>query len=119
MDSIRGAYGDGGIFDFCDGDPKPDMPDTLCRLLDEVEIVGRAGGNGGGLLARFWRLGEELEVANVGGVFPPYVEFKVDEDCVLPAEPLVPVLESALPSVLKLALDRRRISLKNEGAIVH
>jgi hypothetical protein len=37
----------------------------------------------------------------------------------LAAEPLVPLLESALPSVLKLALDRRRISLKNEGAIVH
>lgn len=33
------------------------------------------------------------------------------------AEPLVPLLESALPSVLKLALERRRISLKNEGAI--
>jgi hypothetical protein len=38
---------------------------------------------------------------------------------VLVAEPLVPLLESALPSVLKLALDRRRISLKNEGAIIH
>jgi hypothetical protein len=35
----------------------------------------------------------------------------------LAAEPLVPLLESALPSVLKLALERRRISLKNEGAI--
>jgi hypothetical protein len=38
---------------------------------------------------------------------------------VLTVEPLVPLLESALPSVLKLALDRRRISLKNEGAIIH
>ena len=35
------------------------------------------------------------------------------------AEPLVPLLESALPSVLKLAFERRRISLKNEGAIAH
>jgi hypothetical protein len=38
---------------------------------------------------------------------------------VLAAEPLVPLLESALPSVLKLALDLRRISLKKEGAIIH
>jgi hypothetical protein len=71
MDNIRGAYGDGGIDDFCDGEPNPDMPDTLYLLLEEVEIVGRAGGNGGGLLARVWRLGEELEFASVGGVFPP------------------------------------------------
>jgi hypothetical protein len=71
MDSIRGAYGDGGIDDFCDGEPKPDMPDTLYLLLEEVEIVGRAGGSGGGLLARFCGLGKELEAASVGGVFPP------------------------------------------------
>jgi hypothetical protein len=57
--------------DFCDGEPKPDIPDTLYLLLEEVEIVGRAGGTGGALLTRFWRLGEELEFASVGGVFPP------------------------------------------------
>lgn len=118
IERIRGAYGDGGIDVFCDGDPKPDIPDTLYLLLEEVEIVGRAGGNGGGLLARFWRLGEEVEVVSVGGVLPPYVEFNVDEDCVFAAEPLVPLLESALPLVRKLAFDRRRMSLKNEGAIV-
>ena len=71
MERIRGAYGDGGIEDFCEGDPKPDIPDTLYLLLEEIEIVGRAGGSGGGLLARIWRLGEEVEVVSVGGVLPP------------------------------------------------
>ena len=71
MESIRGAYGEGGIFVFCEGDPKPVMPDTLYLLLEDVDIVGRAGGSGGGLFDKFWRFGEELELARVGGVFPP------------------------------------------------
>ena len=36
----------------------------------------------------------------------------------LTAEPFVPLLDSVLPLVLKLALERRRRSFKNEGAMV-
>ena len=61
------------------------------------------------------RLDAELEVVRRGGVVPP--EFSVDDDFVVGTEPLVPLLESVLRSVLKLALDFRRISFKNEGAI--
>lgn len=123
MDNIRGAYGDVGRDDFWDGDPSPDIPDTLYRLLEDVEIVGRAGG-GGGRFPKVWRLDAEFELVSAGGVVPPYVEFKVEEDFVVGTEPLVPLnplplLESVLLSVLKLALERLRISFKKEGAIIH
>jgi hypothetical protein len=49
------------------------------------------------------------------------MELKVDEDLFVtgaePLEPLPPLLESVLLSVLKLDLDRRRISFRKEGAI--
>jgi hypothetical protein len=38
-----------GRVDFCEGEPSPDMPDTLCLLLDEFDIGGRAGIGGGAL----------------------------------------------------------------------
>lgn len=51
MESILGAYCDVGREDLLldDGDPNPDIPDTLYLLLDDVDIVGR-GGTGGGIL---------------------------------------------------------------------
>jgi len=60
-------------------------------------------------------LDAELELVRRGGVVPP--EFSVEDDFVVGTEPLVPLLESVLRSVLKLAFDFRRISFKNEGAI--
>jgi len=81
MDNILGAYGDGGIDDFCDGDPKPDMPLTEYLLLAEVVIDGRAGGRGGGMLFNVWRLEADCElVRDVGVVWPPCVEPKVEEE---------------------------------------
>ena len=99
------------------------MPDTLYRLLEDVEIVGRTGG-GGGRLPKVWRLEAEFDLLSAGGVVAPYVEFNVEEDFVVGTEPLVPLdplplLESVLLSVLKLALDRLRISFRKEGAIIH
>lgn len=61
----------------------------------------------------------EFELVSPGGVEPPYVEFRVEEDLVVGTEPLVSLLESVLLSVLKLAFDRLRISFKKEGAILH
>lgn len=54
----------------------------------------------------------------VGGELEP--EFRVEEDLVLGTEPLVvPVLEFVECSVLKLALERLRISLRKAGAMTH
>ena len=123
IDKIFGAYGDVGRDDFCDGEPRPHIPDTLYLLLEDVDIVGRAWIGGALLLLSVWRLEAELEFVSVGwgGVVAPYVEFKVVEDFVVGTEPFVPLdpplLESVLRSVLKLALERRRISFKKEGAI--
>lgn len=49
IDKIRGAYGDAGSVDVEAGDPRPDMPDTLCLLVDLEETTGRTGGRGGTL----------------------------------------------------------------------
>jgi hypothetical protein len=92
-------------------------------LLEDVFTVGRIGGTGGTLLLSFCRLPADMELvrAGVGGELPPYVELNVDEDLLVaaaePLEPLPPKLESVLLSVLKLDLERRRISLRKEGAI--
>lgn len=115
---MRGEYGEVGRDDFCDGDPNPDMPDTLYLLLEDVETVGRIGG-GGGTFPKFCRLETEFELVSPGGVEPPYMEFRVEEDLVVGTEPLVSLLESVLLSVLKLAFDRLRMSFKKEGAILH
>lgn len=49
MDSIRGAYCDVGSDDFdWDGEPNPDIPETLYLLLEDAEIVGRLLGIVGG-----------------------------------------------------------------------
>lgn len=53
-------------------------------------------------------------------VFVPYKEFKVEEDLVVgivPPLPLLPSLDSVDRFVRKLDLERRRNSLKKEGAI--
>jgi hypothetical protein len=105
MDSILGAYGDGGIDDFCDGEPKPDMPLTEYLLLAEVVIIGRAGGSEGGMLLKVWRLEADWELAREGGVvWPPCVELKVEEDFAYGTE-----LEfvDVLVSVRTVDLDRR------------
>lgn len=69
MDKTRGAYGDE---DFCAGEPRPDIPDTLYLLLEDVMTVGRVGG--GMLLPKLERFEAEFEVVSapgVGGVVPP------------------------------------------------
>ena len=73
IDNIRGAYGEVGRDDFDDGDPSPDIPETLYLLLEEVDIVGRFGGIGGGVgrLPSDCRLEAELESISVGGVAVP------------------------------------------------
>jgi hypothetical protein len=59
---------------------------------------------------------------SAGGVFPPYVEFNVDDDLVVGTESFVPLdpplLESVLFSVRKEAFDLLRRSFRNEGAMV-
>jgi hypothetical protein len=128
---MRGAYGETGIVVLPFGDPKPDIPDTLCLLF--VAIVGRLGETGCWPLPllNVWRLVAEFGlVKGAGGVVPPDEEFKVEEDFVARTDsdsllPPVPVLESALPDVLPVFsvwnddLERRRSSLRNEGAIIH
>ena len=57
----------------------------------------------------------ELDFGSPGGVADPYVEFNVEDDFVAGTEePLLPLLESVDPSVLKLDLERLRNSFKNE-----
>ena len=71
IDRILGAYGDVGRDDFCDGDPSPDIPETLYLLLEDVDIVGRAGIGGAPLLFNVCRLEAELEFVRAGGVVAP------------------------------------------------
>lgn len=77
---MRGAYGEVGREDFGAGEPSPDMPDTLYLLLADVRAFGLVGGC---MLLRFCRFDAEFEVVSIGGVVPPYNEFKVDEDFVV------------------------------------
>lgn len=76
IDRIRGAYGEVGRVDFGEGDPKPDMPDTLYRLLEDVETVGRTFGSGGGVpncccCCRFPAEGDLVRKDDAGGVVVP------------------------------------------------
>jgi hypothetical protein len=128
MDKMRGAKEEAGRVDLPvgEGEPRPDMPDTLYLWFGLVLTAGRMGGTGGTLLLllSLCRLPADMELvrAGVGGELPPYIELNVDEDLFVAApeplfEPLPPMLESVLLSVLKLDLDLRRISLRKEGAI--
>jgi hypothetical protein len=70
MERSRGEYCETGRDDLDgEGDPNPDIPDTLYRLL----IVGRGGGGGGGGMLRD-RFAEALEGGTSGGVAFPYPE---------------------------------------------
>lgn len=119
MERIRGAYCEVGRVEL--GEPRPDMPDTLCLLVTEGEALGRRGGAGAPLTD--WRLVAELEVESAGGVVEPYAKFSVEEDGVAEEEwecwPLERTfwLASTLSSVRKLALERLRKSERNEGAM--
>lgn len=62
MDRIRGEYGDAGKADFEEGDPKPDIPETLCLFDEFVEMFGRV---------MPFRLDDECEFGIVGGVVAP------------------------------------------------
>lgn len=89
------------------------MPDTLYLLLADVDIAGRVGGG------RTARSEAEFEVMSIGGVAPPLpeLELSVEEEGVGIPEPLVSFEE--LSEDLKLALERRRNSLRNAGAMIH
>lgn len=82
-------------------------------MLADVEIAGRVGGG------RTDRSDAEFEVVSIGGVAPPLPEFEfsVEEEGVGILEPLVSFEE--LSEDLKLALERRRSSLRNAGAMIH
>jgi hypothetical protein len=45
-------------------------------------------------LTRLWRFEAEFEVVSVGGVVPPYSEFKVDEDLAVGTEPYTEPLKT-------------------------
>lgn len=64
IDNIRGEYGETGRADFEEGEPKPDIPETLYRLVLVVETVGRAG-------AIPLRFDEDTECGIAGGVLAP------------------------------------------------
>jgi hypothetical protein len=80
--------------------------------------VGLCGTGGGAMLPSglFERFGEEaLGGSEEGGVVVPNEELRVEEDFAVGIMPLLDSTDDALeePCVLKLALDRRRRSLKN------
>lgn len=71
MDTILGAKGDVGKEEFkADGEPRPDIPDTLCLLFKEAGPAGRAWGNWA-MDPKIWRLEVELDVSKTGGVVEP------------------------------------------------
>lgn len=75
---MRGAYGEFGIDIVCEGDPRPDMPETLYRLFpEEVATDGRVEGP-----PSFWRFEAEFEFESVGGEWLPFPteELRVEED---------------------------------------
>jgi hypothetical protein len=117
---MRGAYGDDGMDMVWDGDPNPDMPETLPRLLEcglATGLVGRFGA------PCFERLVEELEFESVGGVVVPVpkLEFNVEDECVRGTGGTGSLsLEFVLVlfSVLKLLRDLLRRSLRKAGAMV-
>ena len=118
IDNIRGAYGEFGIDIVCEGEPRPDMPETLCRLLlegaaTEERLFGGA--------PSFWRFEDEFEFESVGGVLEPLPkeELIVEDDCVVGTELAVSLftLESVLFSFWNEDFDFLRISLKKVGAM--
>lgn len=94
------------------------MPDTLYRLLDDVDTGGRTGA---GKLARVCRSEAEIEDSkeepSSGGVIPPLAEFAVEEVWVMTPEPFV--LESVLLSLFrKEEVERRQESRRKLGAMI-
>ena len=91
--------------------------DMLYLLVCEVNGDGLCGG---GLVTPLNLMAERLDEDKCGcieeaGVEAPYTELRVEEDLVVGTVPLLDPLESELSedlSVLKLALERRRNSLK-------
>lgn len=66
MERIRGAYCEVGRDEL--GAPRPDMPETLCRLLTEEGTAGREGRTEPFM---DFRLEAELESESAGGVVEP------------------------------------------------
>jgi len=64
IDRIRGEYGETGKADFEEGDPTPDIPDTLCLFDPVVETIGRVAP----IPLRF---DEDCEFVIAGGVVAP------------------------------------------------
>jgi hypothetical protein len=115
MEVTRGAHGDAGkeALPLGDaGEPSPYNPAEY--LLFEGESGGRTGT--GGTLDWAGRLLAELEDCGPeGGVWEPSVEFRVEVDFVVGTVWWLALLEV---SVRKLARDRLRRSLRNEGAMM-
>lgn len=68
IDVTFGAYCEA----FCNGEPRPDIPDTLYLLLADVKTEGRVGmGRGVPFAIKLWRFEAEFELVSAGGVVPP------------------------------------------------
>lgn len=107
---MRGAYGDKGMDDFIDGEPKPDMPLTEYLLVADVAIVGRAGEDGA--LVKLWRLEFDCELVSEGGVAVPPCSLEVEDEL------CDPLAFSWVDELLKLVLDLRRKPLRKDGDIL-
>ena len=96
-------------------------PHTGMLYLLAWEVNGEGRCDGGGVTTPLDLIAERLDVDMCGciedaGVEAPYTELRVEEDLVVGTVPLFDPLESELSedlSVLKLAFERRRSSLKN------
>lgn len=119
----RGAYGEVGSEEFCAGAPRPVKPDTLptvlCLVEGDIWTVGRLG-RGGIAESSAAKFEAEFEDVSWGDLFScPPAEFKVEVEGVEPVASLLEEDPSVDLLVLKLALERRRRSLRNEGAMMY
>lgn len=64
IDKIRGEYGETGKADFEEGDPTPDIPETLCLFDPVVKTVGRPA-------PTLLRFDDDWEFDMTGGVVAP------------------------------------------------
>ena len=117
---MRGAYFDRGMLAFAPGlgEPRPDIPETLCvlYLLTLLPLAGSGGRCGSGVVCSLEFLSCKLSAGSDwcpkdGGVTEPL-------DGAVPWLTAPSLDVSVDSSVRKLALDRRRSSLRNLGAIV-